>query len=143
MSIILIQTDTTVGFVSQDAASLEEAKQRSSTKQFLKVYPSFKKFKYDGNRVPVKFKKILRRSFDTTFIIKNRASRVIKDKIHLKFLKKYNWLYSTSANQSGYDFNISYCLSHSDIIIEDNRGFIQNKPSKIYKLTNSVIKRIR
>ncbi len=143
MSIILIQTDTTVGFVSQDAASLEEAKQRSSTKQFLKVYPSFKKFKHNNNRVPVKFKTMFRRSFNTTFIIKNRASRVVKDKIHLKFLKKYDWLYSTSANRSGCDFNISYCLSHSDIIIQDSRGFVQNKPSKIYKLANSTIKRVR
>lgn len=143
MSIILIQTDTTVGFLSQDITSLQEAKQRSSKKQFLKVYPSFKKFKNDGNRAPKEFKTMLRRSAGTTFIIKKRASRVVKDKTHLKFLTNYNWLYSTSANKSGYDFDISYCLSHADIIVEDKRGFNKNQPSKIYKITNYAIKRIR
>lgn len=143
MSVFLIQTDTTVGFLSKNSTSLKKAKQRDNTKQFLKVYPSFKNFKQDGNRTPAKFKKMLRRSSDTTFIIKNRASRIVHDKKHLKFLKKFDWLYSTSANKSGCCFDISYCTMHCDIIVEDERGFNQRQPSKIYKLTNYAIKRVR
>ena len=143
MSILLVQTDTTVGFLSTDAKSLEHIKARPSGKQFLKVYPSFKAFKDDGNRVPQKYKNRVRRAARTTFIIKGRASRIVKDPIHLKLLKKYSWLYSTSANKSGCGFDKDFCITKSDIIIEDSRGFKEDTPSSLYKIGNTKMRRFR
>ena len=143
MSVLLAQTDTTVGFLSTDAKSLEEVKSRPSSKQFLKVYPSFKEFKNDGNRVPQRFKNLVRRAKKTTFIIKGRASRVVKDPLHLKLLQKYSWLYSTSANKSGCSFDKDFCIRKSDIIIEDHRGFKEDTPSALYMVGNAKIRRLR
>ncbi len=143
MSIILAQTDTTVGFLSADASLLEEVKSRPLGKEFLKVYPSFEAFKADGNRVPQKYKNFVRRSEKTTFIIKNRASRVVKNNPHLQVLQKYPWLYSTSANKSGHEFDKDFCIRKSDIIVEDCRGFYETTPSTLYKINNTKIRRLR
>ncbi len=143
MSIFLAQTDTTVGFLSADAKRLQALKSRPFSKQFLKVYPSFLNFKTNANRVPQKYKNFVRRSIQTTFIIKNRAARVVRNTPHLLMLQNYPWLYSTSANQSGCGFEREYCLRKSDIIIEDSRGFEEKKPSTLYKLSLTNIKKIR
>ncbi|WP_345992033.1 hypothetical protein [Sulfurimonas sp. HSL-1716] len=143
MSVLLAQTDTTVGFLSNDAKSLEKLKSRPPKKQFLKVYPSFKEFKKNGNRVPQKYKNLVRRAEKTTFIIKGRASRIVKDPLHLKLLKKYSWLYSTSANKSGYGFDKEFCITKSDIIIEDHRGLKEETPSSLYRLNNVKSRRLR
>lgn len=143
MSILLAQTDTTVGFLSTDAKSLEELKSRPPAKQFLKVYPSLKEFKNDGNRVPQKYKNLVRRASKTTFIIKDRASRIVKDPIHLRLVKKFSWLYSTSANKSGSRFDKEFCLAKSDIIIEDTRGFKEDTPSSLYRLNSAKSRRLR
>jgi tRNA A37 threonylcarbamoyladenosine synthetase subunit TsaC/SUA5/YrdC len=143
MSIILAQTDTTVGFLSADASLLEEVKSRPFGKEFLKVYPSFNAFGADGNRVPQKYKNFVRRSEKTTFIIKNRASRIVKNNPHLQVLQKYPWLYSTSANKSGHGFNKDFCIQKSDIIVEDCRGFYETTPSILYKISHTNIKKIR
>ena len=143
MSILLAQTDTTVGFLSADAKLLEEVKSRPAGKQFLKVYPSFENFKVDGNRVPQKYKLLFRRSIKTTFIIKNRASRIVQNHPHLQMLQNYPWLYSTSANKSGCSFDKDYCIRKSDIIVEDFRGFEESTPSKLYKISNTNRRRLR
>ena len=143
MPIILAQTDTTVGFLSANDKSLQEVKSRPLTKQFLKVYPSFEAFKADGNRVPQKYKSFVRRSEKTTFVIKNRASRVVKNNPHLQMLQKYPWLYSTSANKSGHEFDKDFCIRKSDIIVEDFRGLQENIPSTLYKLSHTNRKKIR
>ena len=143
MPIILAQTDTTVGFLSANAKSLQEVKSRPLTKQFLKVYPSFEAFKADGNRVPQKYKKFVRRSEKTTFVIKNRASRIVKNNPHLQMLQNYPWLYSTSANKSGHEFDKDFCIRKSDIIVEDFRGLQENIPSTLYKLSNTNRRKIR
>jgi tRNA A37 threonylcarbamoyladenosine synthetase subunit TsaC/SUA5/YrdC len=143
MSIYLAQTDTTVGFLSADAFRLEEIKSRPSGKQFLKVYPSFEAFQADLNRAPQKYKNLIRRSKKTTFIIKNRASRIVNTLPHQEFLKDHRWLYSTSANQSGKGFDKDFCISKSDIIIEDQRGFEESTPSTLYKLSKTNLKRLR
>ena len=143
MPIILAQTDTTVGFLSANAQSLQEVKSRPLGKQFLKVYPSFESFKADGNRVPKKYKNLIRRSEKTTFVIKNRASRIVKNNPHLQMLQNYPWLYSTSANKSGHEFDKDFCIRKSDIIIEDSRGLQEDIPSTLYKLSNTNRKKIR
>ena len=143
MSILLAQTDTTVGFLSANDKSLQEVKSRPLTKQFLKVYPSFEAFKADGNRIPQKYKNFARRSEKTTFVIKNRASRIVKNNPHLQMLQKYPWLYSTSANKSGHEFDKDFCIRKSDIIVEDFRGLQENIPSTLYKLSHTNRKKIR
>lgn len=143
MALYLAQTDTTVGFLSSDASCLEEVKSRPQGKQFLKVYSSFESFKNDSNRAPKKYKNLIRRSTKTTFIIKNRASRVVKSSQHHYFLKNHPWLYSTSANKSGEGFDKDFCIRNSDIIVEDFRGFSESQPSRLYKLSLTNRKKIR
>ena len=76
MSVILTQTDTTVGFLSQNSKELFEVKSRDDAKPFLKVYSNFKNFLNNSNRVPSSKKKLIRRAKKTTFIVKNQAFRV-------------------------------------------------------------------
>ena len=68
--VLLAQTDTTVGFLSQNEQKLRVVKQRSSNKPFLKVYSSFKSFKADNSRIPQQHKKMLRRAKKSTLSVK-------------------------------------------------------------------------
>lgn len=142
MSIILTQTDTTVGFLSQDSASLARIKKRESTKPFLKVFASFSLLK-NTVRVPLKHRSWVRQAKQTTFVIKNQAFRHVSDVSHARLIQKYGWLYSTSANESGREYDREFCISHSDILIEDYRGFIPSSPSKIFQLTSTKFKKLR
>lgn len=143
MSVFLAQTDTTVGFLSANASHLQRVKSRPFAKPFVKVYSSFEKFKADANRVPQKYKNFLRRSVKTTFVIKNSATRVVQKSPHLLMLEKFPWLYSSSANQSGFSFDKDFCIKKSDIIIEDFRRFTEEKPSTLYKMSLTNIKKLR
>lgn len=141
--IYLIQTDTTVGFLSQDKEKLNKIKNRPLNQPVLIEVDSLnilKKF----TRVPNKFKNRVRRSKKTTFIYHNKKSfRVVKDENHLEFLKKFNWMYSTSANLTGGKFDEKWAKSVADIIVEDKRGLFEGKASKIYKIGKNKIKKIR
>jgi tRNA A37 threonylcarbamoyladenosine synthetase subunit TsaC/SUA5/YrdC len=142
MSVILAQTDTTIGFLSQDAASLARIKGRKSDKPFLKVFASLALLQ-KSLRVPIKYRTTLRHARRTTFVIKNQAIRYVNDPSHSRLIQKYGWLYSTSANQSGHEYNRDFCFQHSDIIIEDARRFNPSKPSQIYRLTPTQLKKLR
>jgi len=141
--IYLTQTDTTVGFLSQNREKLNKIKNRPLNQPVLREVESFdtlKKFV----RVPTAFKKRVRRSKRTTYIYPNGESfRVVKDKKHLEFLKKFKWMYSTSANKTGESFDEKWAKNKADIIVEDERGFFEGKASKIYKINNKRIKKIR
>jgi len=142
MSIILTQTDTTVGFLSQDSAALARLKGREEGKPFLKVFASLNLLQ-STVRVPLKYRSWVRHARQTTFVIKNQAIRYVNDSTHSRLIQKYGWLYSTSANKSGRDYDRDFCLSHSDTIIEDARGFNSFTPSKIFKLTSIQSKKLR
>jgi tRNA A37 threonylcarbamoyladenosine synthetase subunit TsaC/SUA5/YrdC len=142
MSIILSQTDTTVGFLSQDSTSLARIKGRESGKPFLKVFASFSLLK-NIIRVPLKHRSWVRQARQTTFVIKNQAFRHVSDPSHARLIQKYGWLYSTSANPSGQKYDRDFCISHSDILIEDSRGFFPCEPSHIYRLTPTQFKKLR
>lgn len=142
MPVILAQTDTTVGFLSQDTASLIHAKGREEGKPFLKAFASLSTLQ-ENIRIPLKYHSWVRHARRTTFVIKNQAVRYVRDPSHSRLIQKYGWLYSTSANQSGYDYDKDYCLSHCDIMIEDSRGFFSSSPSKIYRLTSKKFKKLR
>ena len=61
----------------------------------------------------------------------------------MEFLKKFRWMYSTSANLHGENFNEQWARKTADIIVEDKKGLFEGKPSKIYKLSKNKIKRVR
>jgi tRNA A37 threonylcarbamoyladenosine synthetase subunit TsaC/SUA5/YrdC len=140
--ILLAQTDTTVGFLSQNAKALEEIKQRAENKPFLKVYAELKNLRRDI-RIPSLHKQRVRHSKKTTFIVKNQAFRYVSDPKHAALIKPYRWLYSTSANERGKSYESSFCYSVSDILIEDNRGLYEQSASKIFLLNTAHLKQLR
>ncbi len=143
MSVILTQTDTTVGFLSQDSLKLQEIKSRESNKPFIKVYSNLKAFKEDKNRVPSSQKSRIRRSTKTTFIIKNRACRIANTTLNSSVLRANRWNYSTSANKSGKSFDRGFCESKADIIIEDKNSLYEGKASSLYRINSKKMERLR
>ncbi len=142
-SAFLIQSDTTVGVVSQDQNRLSKIKQRDSKKPFLKTISSFKELK-EQTRVPDRFKKFIRRKKRATFIYPNKkAIRVVREGHYHQFLKRFGWMYSTSANRSGCEFDFGYIKDRVDIIIYTKEGFAQKKPSKLYLVGLKKMRRIR
>lgn len=143
MSVILTQTDTTVGFLSQNASKLFEIKSRDRSKPFIKIYPTLKHFKQNFKRIPTKYKNLVRRSKKTTFVVKNQAFRIVPQQVHSQLLRDLTWYYSTSANQSHKKFERSFCESKADIVIEDSKGLFENNSSKLIKINKKAIKRLR
>jgi len=141
--VYLAQTDTTVGFLSQDAQKLASIKKRPANKPFIKSFDSLKTFSEMGGRVPNRHKSRLRRSKSTSYVINNSAIRIVPNGQHHQLLSKYGWLYSTSANEKGKSFEISFAEQSVDIILEDARGLYEGEASFIYKLTHKKIKRLR
>ncbi len=141
--IYLAQTDTTAGFLSQNESGLKKVKRRPCYKPFLMEVASLSELK-QFTRVPKKFKKVVRRAKKTTFIYPNKkALRVVKDEEHLKFLRKFGWMYSTSANVSGQGFDIGFAKRAADIVVEDRRGLWEGPPSSLLKVGRKKIKRVR
>ncbi|OYZ65673.1 MAG: hypothetical protein B7Y17_02980 [Sulfuricurvum sp. 24-42-5] len=142
MHLILAQTDTTVGFLSQDESFLARAKGRPENKPFLKVFSSFKQMT-QHSRIPLKYRTLVRHARRTTFVIKNKAFRYVAKSQHTQLVERYGWLYSTSANESGKGYDPNYCKEKSDLIVEDNAGLYEAAPSSIYSLSISKIKKLR
>jgi len=141
--VITLQTDTTVGFLSRNREILRERKERQKGKEFLQVVASFRESKEIG-RVPKKFSRYFRFSQKRSFIFKNSLSvRVVKDKRHSQFLKRYGKFYSSSANLSGKKFQRDIAIELSDAICEDSRGLFEDTPSQIIKIGREKIKRLR
>ena len=150
--IILIQTDTTVGFLSKNSEKLAKIKNRDPRKKFIQVVPSFRVLK-DLIRVPNKFKSMVRQSSKKTFIYEsfqrngeknqNFGIRVVQDKKHDDFLKKFGAFYSSSANLSGENFSYDFTFSSADVICEDYRGLFETKSSKIIKIKRDKKRQLR
>lgn len=142
MQILLAQTDTTVGFLSQNAKRLEEIKMRETGKPFLKVFSDFKTLQKEI-RIPSAHKRRVRHARKTTFVVKNQAFRYVSDPEHARLIAPYGWLYSTSANPSGDGYDREFCTRHADWIIEDSRGLSELASSSIYKLGRTRLRRLR
>lgn len=142
MQLILAQTDTTVGFLSQDELLLARTKGRPQNKPFLKVFSTFEQMT-NHVRIPLKHRLWVRHARQTTFVIKNQACRYVGGSQHARLVERYGWLYSTSANESGKSFDQHFCENNSDLIIEDARGLQECSPSKMFKLTSTQYKRLR
>ena len=141
--IYLIQTDTILGLVSKDKDELNKAKNSPLSKKLLLNVSSFSKLK-NLSRVPNKFKKMVRNSKKTTFIFKNQmAIRVIKSGDYYEFLKKFDFVYSTSANLSKKDIDINWAKQVADVIVYNKIFGISNRASKIFRLQKSKYKKIR
>lgn len=143
LNVILTQTDTTVGFLSQNEKKLQEIKSRNSSKPFIKVYSNFKTLSSLHVRVPKSRKNLVRRSAKTTFIIKGKSFRVAHTPLSSQILRNSSWNYSTSANESGKKFDRIFCTSKTDIIIEDKNSLYEGKPSTLYKINEKRIRKIR
>jgi len=139
--VFLTQTDTTIGFVSQNADKLSEIKQRPPHKHYIQAVNSLHTLKTFA-RVPQKYKNRVRRARKTTFIMPNGHSyRVIQNKHHLLLLDRLKWAYTTSANLSNQSYDESFARKMADVIIEPIKE--TNQASQIYKLGNYSLKRIR
>ena len=139
--VFLTQTDTTIGFISQDTDKLTQIKQRPPHKHYIKAVNSLHTLK-TFTRVPQKHKNRVRRSNKTTFILPNGQSyRVIQDKHHLLLLNRLKWAYTTSANLSDQAYDEQFTKKMADVIIEPlNQTTLS---SRIYKLGKLTMKRIR
>jgi len=141
--VILTQTDTTVGFLSTNPQKLAKAKKRDENQPFLLCVDSFKKQKLLA-RTPKKFRSLVRRSKKTTFLYPNKkAIRVVHDDAHNQLLKKFDFLYSTSANENKKSFSLIYARNKADIMIETEREFFEVAPSPIKKLSKMKILSLR
>ena len=138
--VYLTQTDTTIGFVSQDGERLTEIKRRPPSKHYIRAIPSLKSY----IRVPQRYKNHIRRSKTSTFILPNGDSyRIIRDRDHIKLIDRLGWAYTTSANLSGSEYDSDFAKEVSDVIV-GSPAQLQNRPaSKIFKINNSTIKRLR
>lgn len=141
--VILAQTDTTVGFLSQDARRLAKIKARPPHKPFIQSFSSLTRYKAEGGRVPKKFKNSVRRAKSTTFVINNRAIRIVAQGPHHELLRQYGWLYSTSANAKSEAYARSFAEAYADIIVEDSRGLFEGQASAIYRLNSTKLKQLR
>ena len=139
--VFLTQTDTTIGFVSQNADKLTQIKQRPPHKHYIKAVNSLETL-HNFARVPQKHKNRVRRSKKTTFIMPNgRSYRLIKDKHHLLLLDRLKWAYTTSANLSGEAYNEAFAREVADVIIGPIKEAKQ--ASTIIKLGKKRLRRIR
>lgn len=139
--IFLTQTDTTIGFVSQNPDKLTQIKQRPPHKHYIKAVNSLQTLK-TFTRVPQNHKNRVRRAKKTTFIMPNGHSyRVIQDKHHLLLLNRLQWAYTTSANLSGKPYDENFVKEMSDVIVVPLNQ--THKSSSIYKLGKYNMRRIR
>jgi len=138
----LTQTDTTIGFVSQDSCKIDRAKKRLPCKHYIRVVNSLEILK-TFTRVPDEHKNRVRRAKQTTFIMpKGLSFRVVKDTEHNILLNRIKWLYSSSANLSGAEYDEHYAKDNAEVIVT----FSTKKngiASKIYRLGQYNMKSIR
>ena len=139
--VFLTQTDTTIGFVSQNAEKLTQIKHRPPHKHYIKAVNSLQTLKH-FTRVPSSHKSKVRRSKKTTFIMPNGHSyRVVRDKHHLLLLNRLTWAYTTSANLSNENYDEVFAKENADVFIAPLDK--KNQASNIYKLGKHTIQRIR
>jgi len=142
INLYLTQTDTTIGFVSQDSQKIDQAKNRLPNKHYIRVVNSLETLK-TFTRIPQKHKKRVRRAKQTTFIFPQGESfRVVKDTKHNLLLDRVKWLYSSSANLSGAEYDELYSKDNAEVIIvfSTNR---KGSASKIYLLGQKRMRLIR
>ena len=139
--VFLTQTDTTIGFVSQNAERLTEIKERPPYKHYIKAVNSLGTLK-SFVRIPAAHRNRVRRAAKTTFILPNGHSyRVVRERHHLLLLNRLTWAYTTSANLSGQPYDEDFAKEAADVVITPL--YNKSEASKIYRVNNHTLKRIR
>lgn len=142
-SIFLAQCDTTAGLLSKNPKILNLCKSRPKSQPLL-IESSHLSGLKKLVRVPNKHKNTIRKAKNSTFIYPNgKAVRVVKDRLHSRFLLDFQMLYSTSANPTGKSFSKQWAYEVCDVIVCDKRGFKESSPSKMYKINRCKIQRRR
>lgn len=132
--VYLVQTDTTVGFLSQDKARLNTIKGRNPNQPCLKSVSTCKELQRHA-RVPHSFKKRVRYAKKTTFLFPNgEALRLVAPGEHARFLEAFGWMYSTSANPTGKGFDLAFAKENADVVVENQGGFFEAPPSRLFQL---------
>lgn len=140
-TVFLTQTDTTIGFVSQNTDKLNSIKQRPIHKHYITAVNTLQTLQH-FTRIPNAHKNRVRKSTKTTFILPNKRSyRIIHDKHHLQLLNRLKWAYTTSANLSNHPYDERFGKAVADIIIEPLTP--HTKSSTIYTLSKNMIKKVR
>jgi len=140
--VILAQTDTTVGFLSQNAKKLAHIKERPQNKPFLKNFFTLRELT-KSMRIPQRRKKELRRAKKRTYIIKDQAFRIATFPASSVLFKKAKWFYSTSANKSKESFEYNFAKEKADIIVINEVGLFESEPSALIKCNNKKKVRLR
>ena len=141
-NLYLTQTDTTIGFVSQDPKKIDKAKKRKPNKHYIQVVNSLETLK-QFSRVPNKYKNQVRRAKRTTFIMPNGMSfRVVKDTEHNLLLDRLKWVYSSSANLSGAEYDETYARDNAEVILSFPKQR-NGEASTIYRLSQTNKRLIR
>jgi len=141
-SLFLTPTDTTIGFVSQNSSKIDRAKNRKPNKHYIRVVDSLKTLR-SFTRVPTAHKNRVRRAKKTTFIMPNGLSfRIVKATEHNLLLDRLHWLYSSSANLSGAEYDEGYAKERAEVIVTLPKAK-SGKASTIYRLGQKNIKVIR
>lgn len=134
--IYLAQTDTTAGFLSRDAQRINRVKRREERTPLIATFSSFSSLNC-VSRVPRHFKKEVRRTSKTTYILPCGLSfRVAKEPDHRLFLDRFGYLFSSSANAHKESFNAKFASESADVIVIDHRGIFDAPPSTILKINN-------
>jgi len=141
-ALILAQTDTTVGFLSQNAKKLAQIKERTPKKPFLKNFFSLRELK-KNIRIPKNLKKEIRRAKRTTYIVKDQAFRVAHFPASSALFENAGWFYSSSANRSGEQFDYNFAKGKADIIVINEVGLFESEPSSLIKCNESKKVRLR
>ncbi len=130
--------------MSLDDKKLAVVKNRPITQKTIRVVDSYQTLK-NHTRIPKKHRKKVRNSKNTTFIYPQGESfRVIdKNSLHHKFIKKFKAMYSTSANESGYKFDINFATKNCDVEVILSTKYFETKASSIIKLNNKNLIRVR
>ncbi len=142
--VYLVQTDTTVGFLSSNDKRLADIKHRNYNQKILQVVDSFQEL-CNNVRIPSNRKNMIRKSNHTTFIYpKGLSFRVVSGELeHNRFIRKFSSLFSTSANKTKHDFDKTYAISKVDIVLYTADGFSQSEASSIFKINNKKIIKLR
>ena len=140
--VYLSATDTTIGFVSQNAARLDAIKNRPPHKHYITALPSLKALK-ERARIPLAHACRVRRARRTTFVLPDgRSWRIVSSGKHHELIARLGWAYTTSANLSGRHWDEAWARTQADTVIEPLTP-VTKHPSQIVRLGQSCMVRVR
>jgi tRNA A37 threonylcarbamoyladenosine synthetase subunit TsaC/SUA5/YrdC len=135
-AVVLIQSDTTVGLLSQSGPQLNRLKGRLETQPLIETVASLAVLK-KRLRVPVAVRSRIRRTARTTIAYpQGQAIRVVSGR-HARQLQALGWCYSTSANPTGRGFSEPWAKEQANLWCLRPEGFSAQRASKIFRLSRN------